>query len=194
MDAISFFLVRYGAIHRPLIDDLLVKLPEMQVRTRPHPGVNTVAWLVWHTARVEDVGVNRFLADRPQVFAEGWRERLGVARRDVGTGMNDAEVDDLSAKVDLQALRGYLEAVTERTLAVVETLRGAELEAPVAAERVRRAVAEDSAVAPGAEWLTDFWAAGRSRAWFLAQVPLLHVYGHWFDARVTAGLWGARSP
>jgi hypothetical protein len=25
-------------------------------------------------------------------------------------------------------------------------------------------------------------------------VPLLHVYGHYFEARVTAGLWGARSP
>ena len=194
MDAISFLLLRYGDLHRGLVDDLLSRLSEAQVRGRPHPGVNTVAWLLWHTARVEDVGVNRFLADRPQVLDEGWLDRLGVPRRDVGTGMSDAEVDELSARVDLPALRGYWDAVTRQTLAVVETLRGTDLESPVPAERVRRAVLADGAVAAGAEWLTDFWASGRSRAWFLAQVPLLHVYGHYFEARVTAGLWGVRSP
>ena len=194
MDAINFLLVRYGDLHRGLIGDLLGKLSEAQVRGRPHPGVNTVAWLLWHTARVEDVGVNRFIADRPQALEDGWLDRLGIPRRDVGTGMNDAEVDDLSARIDLQALRGYWAAVTQRTLAVVETLRGTDLEAPVPAERVERVVSSEGAVATGAEWLTDFWAAGRSRAWFLAQVPLLHVYGHYFEARVAAGLWGARSP
>ena len=84
--------------------------------------------------------------------------------------------------------------MSQRTLAVVETLRGTDLEAPVEAERVERVVASEGAVAAGAEWLTDFWAAGRSRAWFFAQVPLLHVYGHHFEARVAAGLWGVRSP
>lgn len=193
MDAINFLLLRYDDLHRRPIDDLLSGLSEAQVRGRPHPGVNTVAWLLWHTARIEDVGVNRFVADRPQVFEDGWLERLRVPRRDVGTGMSDAEVDDLSARIDLPALRRYWEAVSERTLAVVETLRGTDLEAPVPAERVRRVVASEGAVAAGAEWLTEFWAGGRSRAWLLLQLAALHVYGHYFEARVAAGLWGARS-
>lgn len=194
MDAINLLLLRYGDLHRGLIDDLLSRLSEAQVRGRPHPGVNTVAWLLWHTARVEDVGVNRFIADRPQVFEDGWLERLQVPRRDVGTGMSDAEVDALSAGIDLPALRGYWQEVTQRTLAIVETLRGTDLEAPVAAERVKRVASSEGAVAAGAEWLTEFWAGGRSRAWFLIQVPVLHVYGHYFEARVAAGLWGVRSP
>ena len=122
MDAIGFFLSRYGDLHAGLVDGLLGKLPEAHLRARPHPGVNTVAWLLWHAARIEDVAVNRFLADRPQVLDDGWLERLGVARRDVGTGMSDAEVDELSARIDLQALRGYWDAVSARTLALVETL------------------------------------------------------------------------
>ena len=52
---------------------------------------------------------------------------------------------------------------------------------------------QQGAVAAGAEWLTEFWASKRTRAWILAQTPLLHVYGHYFEARVAAGLWGARS-
>jgi hypothetical protein len=194
MDAIDFFFLRYDELHRGLVQDLFQKLSDDQLRRRPHPGVNTVAWLVWHSARVEDVGVNRFAADRPQVLEDGWLTRLGVGRRDVGTGMSDAEVDDLSARVDLPALRGYWDAVTERTRVVVDTLRGADLAAQVPADRVRAVVAAEGVVAPGADWLTEFWAGGRSRGWILAQLPLLHVYGHYFEARVAAGLWGSRSP
>ena len=140
MDAVDFFLLRYETLHRTLLDDLLKGLTETQVRTRPHAGVNTIAWLIWHMARIEDVGVNRFVVDGAQVLDDGWRARLGIDRR------------------------------------------------------VKRVCADEGAVAPGAEWLTEFWANRRARAWVLAQTPLLHVYGHYFEARVAAGLWGARSP
>ena len=193
MDALDFFLVRYAQVHQVLTDPAIKQLSEAQLRGRPHPGVNTVAWLLWHTARVEDVGVNRFAADRPQVLDDGWLAKLRVGRRDVGTGMNDAEVDELSARIDLDALRGYWDAITCRTPEVVESLRGSDLDALVPKERVERVASSEGAVAPGAEWLTEFWAAGRTRAWVLAQTPLLHVYGHYFEARAVAGLWGARS-
>jgi len=194
MDAIDFVLLRYEDIHGRGFWELPDRLTERQLRRRPQPGVNTVAWLLWHTARIEDVGVNRFVADRPQVLDGGWLERLAVGRRDVGTGMSDAEVDDLSERVDLAALRGYCAAVGARTLEVLESLRGAPLEAAVPVERVKAVSFGEGAVAAGADWLAEFWGAGRSRAWFLAQTPLLHVYGHYFEARGTAGLWGVRSP
>ena len=195
MDALAFFRVRYADIHGRLLDDVLGGLSEDQVRRRPHPAVNTLAWLVWHTARIEDVGVNRFVADRPQVMdEEGWLARMKLTRRDVGTGMDDAEVNELSAAADLDALRGYWQAVTRRTLAVVETLGGQDLEAPVPMDRVQRVAFEEGAVAAKAAWLAEFWGAGRSRAWVLSQTPLLHVVGHWYEARVVKGLWGLRSP
>lgn len=194
MDAIGFFLTRYGDLHGGLVEGLLAKLPEAQLRTRAHPGVNTIAWLVWHSARIEDLALNRFLSDCGQVLDQGWLGHLAVGRRDVGTGMTDAEVDGLSARIDLQALKGYWDAVGARTLEVVETLRASDLEALVPGERVRDAVRADSAVAPGVEWLTEFWAGGRTRAWILAQTALLHPYGHYYEARVAAGLFGFRSP
>jgi hypothetical protein len=193
VDAVGFFLTRYGEVHKGLVEGLFGSLSDAQLRMRPQPGVNTVAWLLWHSARIEDVALNRFLTDQPQVLEE-WLERLAVRRRDVGTGMSDAEVDELSARIDLPALRGYWGAVTARTLAAVETLRGSDLGASVPGERVRSVVLAERVVAPGAEWLTEFWAAGRSRAWVLAQTALLHPYGHYFEARVAAGLWGVRSP
>src|SRR5262245_23011906 len=55
-------------------------------RTRPQPAVNSLAWLIWHMARVEDAGVNRLVANRLQIFDEGnWGELMRVPIRHHGT-------------------------------------------------------------------------------------------------------------
>ena len=84
MDALDFFLLRYAEVHRRIADEFFTKLTESQLRGRPTPGVNPVGWLLWHTARIEDVGVNRFVADRPQVLDDGGDDRLN--RLTVGEG------------------------------------------------------------------------------------------------------------
>jgi hypothetical protein len=137
--------------------------------------------------------VNRFVLDRPQVLASGWVDRMHTGRRDVGTGMTDAQVDDLCGRVDLAELRAYCRAVTRATLEAAPRLRTLDLEALVPAERVKHVCTVEGAVDPGASWLTEFWAGGRSRGWILLQTSLLHVYGHYFEALATKGLWGARS-
>jgi hypothetical protein len=192
MDAVDLWLLRYESVHSFVADDLVAGLTEAQVRGRPVPGINPVAWLIWHAMRVEDVGVNRFVLDRPQVL-ESCRGRLGTDRADVGTGMDDAEVDAFCAAVDVAQLRDYCRAVTRATLDAVPRLRALELEALVPADRVRQVATAEGAVAPGASWLTEFWAGGRSRGWILFQTSLLHVYGHYFEGLATKGLWGARS-
>jgi len=119
-----------------------------------------------------------------------WATRMSVTRRDVGTGMTDVEVDALSAAIDLAGLREHWDAVIDRTLAVVDTLAGEELDTVVPADRVRRVANEEGGVAKGAAWLTEFWAKGRTRAWVLGQTPFLHAYGHYFEARAVRGMWG----
>ena len=197
MDALDFFLLRYRELRaeRGIVGDLRTGLSDDQWRRRPHPGVNPIAWLVWHAARVEDVGVNAFIANRPQVLhAGGWLDRMKTTRRDVGTGMTEAEVDALCTTLDLEGLRGYWEAVGRATLEVVESLRGEAIDDVVPAARVRQAAATDGVVAASAGWLTEFWAKGRTRAWMLTQTASLHPYGHYFEARVVKGLWGQPSP
>jgi hypothetical protein len=191
MDALDFFLVRYHEFHRSLWDDATKGLSEAQLRGRPHSNANTIVWLVWHTARVEDVGVNRFVVDGQQVLDAGsWLGHMKIKRRDVGTGMTGAEVDALSGGIDLEGLRGYWDAIIASTPRIVERVRGENLEALVPADRVKRVAIDEGAVGANAEWLTEFWAKGRTRAWMLAQTPLLHAYGHYFEARTVKGLWG----
>lgn len=42
-------------------------LPDDQLRLRPQ-GWNSIAYLLWHMARCEDVAANVVVAQRPQVF------------------------------------------------------------------------------------------------------------------------------
>jgi len=190
MDGLDLFLMRYDAVHGGFVDELFSDITEGQLRARPH-GVNSVAWLIWHASRLQDAAVSRFVGDRPQAFDEGhWGPRLGVERRDCGPGMTAAEVNQLSAAVDLAALREYHRAVADRTRAIATALAPAAWSEVVPPDLIRRVVTDERLLVDAGRWVGEFWAEGRTRGWYLLQVGLLHPYGHWFDAMVTRGLLG----
>jgi hypothetical protein len=190
MDALGLFLLRYDAIHGGFVEELFAGLTDAQVRQRPH-GLNSVVWLVWHATRVEDAAVSRFVADRPQVLDEGdWRHPLAIERPDVGSGMTGAEVEALSARIDVSALRGYVRTVAERTRRIASALTPTAWDEVVPPERIRRVVAAEGLLIDAGGWVEEFWARGHSRGWYLLQTGLLHPYGHWFDATVTRGQLG----
>src|SRR5262245_28273668 len=136
MNAIDFLARHYGRLHMQVERDFLHGLSEEQMRLRPH-GLNSIAWLVWHMARYEDI-LNLLLVGRPQVLdEEHWLPRLNLSVRDVGTGMGDDEVSDLSARLDLAALRDYYTAVGRRTMEVVRSLRPEALDELPDRERLR---------------------------------------------------------
>lgn len=195
MNALDLLMLRYDAVHGQFVDQLFGGVADSQLRQRPH-GVNPVVWLVWHAARVQDAAVSQFVGERPQVLNEGdWNRRLGVERRDVGSGMTDEEVDDFSARVDVPTLREYHRAVAARTKQIAATLPPPAWDEVVPAEQVRRAVADEALLVEEGRWVMDFWARGHTRGWYLLQVGLLlHPYGHWFDAMVTRGLLGVGRP
>jgi hypothetical protein len=96
MDAIEVFVLHHERLPMQVERDFLQGLSDEQMRLRPH-GFNSIAWLVWHIARYEDI-LNLLLVGRPQVLdEEDWLSRLNLSMRDVGTGMGDDEVSDLSA-------------------------------------------------------------------------------------------------
>ena len=95
MDARELFLEQHGVVHSAVVggnpmssaERILGGLSDEQMRVRPREDLNSLAWIVWHIARTEDVFVNLMLAGRPQVLDDAWGRRLRVGRRDIGTGM-----------------------------------------------------------------------------------------------------------
>lgn len=186
MDVLEFFLRSHALTHGLEVGESegrfsleygrLRGLSDEQLRLRPN-GWNSMAWLIWHIARTEDVGINVVVADRPQVLdAGGWGPRLNVARRDVGTGMTDEEVEALSATIDLPSLRSYRRAVGLATRDVARMLEPETWDRILSAEDLARAV-NQGALGPQAGWIAELWE-GKSVAWVFYWVAVGHNIMH----------------
>lgn len=193
MDLVPYFLERHANIHGMNHRRLFEGLDGAGARARPRADVNSVAWCVWHIARCEDVGVNRVVRGSPQVLDTGqWAIKMGVSRRDIGTGMTDDEVSALSEQIDVDALRGYWAAVGAATQQVVRSLGPDVLQATVDAAALRSILAADGVIGPHAGWVEEFWQ-NHPRGWFLFHLGLTHNYQHIGEALVVRGMLGQRS-
>ncbi|MEP6650845.1 MAG: DinB family protein [Lapillicoccus sp.] len=113
-----------------LVATALDGLSDADLLRRIDPDSNTVAWLVWHTARMQDGQITmaeRALGrrDAEQVWTEqGFAERfdLGVGDREVGYGMTSGQVAEIVAPADL--LIEYHQAVHDHTTQFLESLDG----------------------------------------------------------------------
>jgi hypothetical protein len=88
---------------------------------------NSIAWLVWHIARIQDdhiCGLN----GAEQIWFQGWYERFGVPfdRTDTGYGHTTEQVAACQASAG--ELLGYYDAVHEATEAYVATVPIEELD------------------------------------------------------------------
>lgn len=191
MEALTLFLHQHARTHSVAIaalegefsleESAVRGLTEEQLRMRPH-GLNSIAWILWHIARAEDVATNVIVGNRVQVWdSESWSERLRVARRDVGTGSTLDEVKALSAGVDIPALRAYRTAVGQRTREVAQSLPLPEWDRSLDVERYRAAV-NQGAFGPNAAWVAKFWE-GKTAAFFLSWVAVGHSLSHLGQAR-----------
>jgi hypothetical protein len=192
MDVPQFFLQCHGAFHSRVENEFLTGLTEAQMRLRPHPAVNTIVWLVWHMARCEDVPMNRFVAERPQVLEEGkWLERLNLSRQDIGTGMTDEEVNNFSDRVDVPALGVYYRAVGQRSREIVSRLNPADLDTVVDPAIIRGALYDEGVMGAGAGWIEQSYQ-GKPKGWFFRNLGLVHNVFHLGEAVTVLGLQGVR--
>ncbi|MDF2823920.1 MAG: chorismate synthase [Mycobacterium sp.] len=95
---------------------------------RPAPEANTIAWLLWHSARVQDAQVADVAGVEQAWTAGGWVDTfsLDLPRDDTGYGHSAQDVAKVRASA--QNLAGYYRAVHELTLEYVAGLDAAELE------------------------------------------------------------------
>jgi len=101
------------------VDEVTDGLTDDQANYRPSPGANSIAWLIWHSARVQDIQLAP-IAGVDQVWTrDGWVDRFGLdlPRNDTGYGHGPDEVAKVQASADL--LAGYYHAVHKLTLEFV---------------------------------------------------------------------------
>jgi uncharacterized damage-inducible protein DinB len=108
--------------------DAVQGLTDEELTYRVEDQTNTVAWLIWHLARVQDDHIAE-AAGTEQVWAkDGWVDRFGLPfdERAVGFGQDADEVAQVRAGQDL--LVGYLEAVLDRSAEYLASLSDDDLD------------------------------------------------------------------
>lgn len=122
----SFGRIRDGVHHA--VDGLSAE----QLGWRPGAEANSIAWTVWHLARVQDDHV-AYVAGLAQVWTEqGFHGGFGLPFEpgDIGFGHEADEVAAVSGLTAAQ-LTGYLDAVHEQSVAFVGGLTEADLDTVV---------------------------------------------------------------
>jgi uncharacterized damage-inducible protein DinB len=190
MDFAQLFQQRHDVLYDFFLADFWKTVPDDLLRQRPHPSVNSIAWVLWHMARVEDSGMNLFVTERSQILDEGgWMKRMNIPWRHNGGGMVFEEVDDLNQRIDLAALHDYSRGVQQRSREIIEQISQTDLDATMQPERLRVILLDEGLAHSDPEGLVK-WYSGWSKGKCLMTFGLTHPFQHIGEMGVIASLLG----
>jgi len=191
MNAPQFFFVEYDSINSIVENFILQGLTDAQLRLSPGPGQNSLAWLLWHVARYEDVAVTLIEGKQPQLLHQAdWLARFNLTRCDVGTAMTAEECAAFNDQIDLAGLQAYRTAVGARTRTVVNALKPDHFEELVNEAHFRATFADGVIGSERARWLEQFFA-NHTQAWWLGFINwhgAEHLLGEAFYIRSQNGI------
>jgi hypothetical protein len=188
--AVALFLNQHAMLHAAEVsqsgaysfdDELWQGLDEITARRIPRNEEHSIAWCIWHLARIEDVTMNVLLAGSDQLFEQNaWANRLTVTTRDTGNAMSPIEIANLSAAVNIAALRAYRMEVGRRTRQIVSQLQPDDFKRKVEPAHLQRLL-DEGAVCDASRGLLDYWG-GLTVAGLLLMPPTRHNLVHLNEA------------
>ena len=165
-EAIQLFLSQHAMLHSAKMtgtktwsfeDEIFTDMLEEQIRRIPQGMEHSVAWLIWHIARCEDITMNLLVAGNPQILnRDDWLEKMKIPTCDTGNAMDETGVANFSNAIDIEALRAYRLAVGSRTREIVKQLQPGELKQKVDPSRLQK-VMDEGAVVEEARGIVDYW-------------------------------------
>jgi hypothetical protein len=165
-EAMQLFFSQHAVLHSAKMaqleqwsfeDAILNDITEEQIRRIPQNCEHSVAWNIWHIARIEDVTMNMLVAGGPQILNQSnWLGQMKISARDTGNVMNEEGVADLSETIDIAALREYRLTVGRRTRKIVKQLQPVDLISKVDPTQLQK-VKKEGAVVDAASDLLEYW-------------------------------------
>jgi RimJ/RimL family protein N-acetyltransferase len=165
-EAIQLFLSQHAMLHSAKVagtgpwsfeDAILDDMTEERIRRVPCNCEHSVAWIIWHIARCEDITMNLLVAGSPQVLnQEGRLEKTKSPICHTGNEMDETSIADFSTAVDIDALRAYRVAVGRRTREIVKQLGPEDLKRKVDPAHLQR-IWDEGAVVEAASGIVDYW-------------------------------------
>lgn len=102
-------------------------LNDEQLHFVPQGQSHSVAWVMWHAARIQDLFLNTLFQGKPQEWdAGGWAAKTGLPEKGFGTGMSNEDAANVRIK-DLDAFHQYARKIDADMQAFFDTLTEADL-------------------------------------------------------------------
>ncbi|MCA1840101.1 MAG: DinB family protein [Actinobacteria bacterium] len=148
-----------------------------QMKDRVDDKGNSIAWLMWHMARTEDVVVSSLVQDIPQVLISGdWLPKLGIEEEHIGTGLGDDDVAEFTKKMNVEAVDDYWSAVAKASFHWLKGTEEADLD--VVPDFGPRLAAIPPIIAGGANEMAATVWEGRTAGQLFMSVVIGHGYIH----------------
>lgn len=144
-----------------------------EMKQRSDDKGNSIAWLMWHLARIEDQTVHTFIQGKPQILVSGgWQERIEIEGAATGLGFGDEEVAEVTRAMNVEAVDDYWKAAQKASYEWLRSISREDLEF-VPDLDARRAESE----APNEPGNWDLWR-GRTAGFIFSGTVISHGYIH----------------
>ena len=188
--AVALFLEQHAMVHSTRIsstglwsfeEEVLQGMSEMQIRQIPAGGEHSIAWILFHIARIEDITMNMLIAGTSQVFSSSnWAGRMRASVLHSANKMDSQAILALSRNMDIKSLRSYRLAVARRTRQIVKNLKAGDFNRKIEPSRIHKVIAE-GAVTPEATEIVTYWSK-KTIAGLLLMPPTRHCFLHLNEA------------
>ena len=140
------------------VDALLEDLRENEFAVMPTAKDETMAWALWHIARIEDLTMNLLVDGGEQIFNESWGQRMRSTVSDTGNAMTDDEIMTFSRQICVSELLEYRNAVGRKSREIVGNLKLGDMKRKVLPGGTARILREGGVTEQkDSVWLLDFW-------------------------------------
>lgn len=188
--AIELFLQQHAEVHSGIMssagsvsfeDEVIDDMTTEQIRDI-HEGMDhSIAWILWHLARIEDVTMNMLVAAKKQVFeVDKWSDKLSAPLIHTGNALSNSNVTKLSREVNIDELRNYRVTVGRQTEEIVKHLDPADINLKVDLARLEL-VMQEGVLVEDAREVFDYWST-RTIAGLLLMPPTRHCLIHLNEA------------
>jgi len=127
MGTTDFLRDSFKRLHRS-IETATGELTTEQLNFTPDAEHHSIAWILWHAFRTEDVVVSRVLRGTDERWSQGgWAQRLGMPEAGQGTGHSPEEAHSIHIDDPAMFLE-YARAVAEDVDQYLAGLSAADLE------------------------------------------------------------------
>lgn len=160
------------------VDKLIDDLHHEEYAIMPTSKDDTIAWVLWHIARIEDLTMSFLVACGEQLFDDAWKEKINAPIADTGNALTEDEIMDLSKSLNIKELLNYRNEVGKRTRNIVMGLTSEDMKRKVSSVDLEKILLNGGVTKQKESiWLLDYWGE-KDIAGILLMPPTRHEMLH----------------